>query len=91
VIEVKKTAVVFLAFALLMISSAAAAVHADEKVYNTRVIRDYTFNPGVSTPYGTFDIEQYITMKITVWNTKDGGIRSLNSFVANVWFWSQVR
>jgi hypothetical protein len=83
---VKKTAVVLLSFTLLMISSAVAAVHADVKVYNTRVIRDYTFNPGVSTPYGTFDIEQYITMKMTVWNTNDGGSRSLNSFVANVWF-----
>ena len=82
----KTKTTVFLAFALLMMASVVAPVLADQKVYATRVIRDYSFMPGVPTPYGVFDIEQYVTMSITQWTTEDEGSRVLITNVVKVVF-----
>lgn len=82
----RKAVAIVLALAFLMMSTAVAPVLADSKAYNSKVIRDYSYMPDVSTPYGVFDVEQYATMHITEWARQDGGSRTLITGIVNVEF-----
>jgi len=82
-----KVLLIVLALAVVLLATPyIGTAHADVKVYASTVIRGYGYVPGVSTPFGVFDVEQYSTMHITEWATKDGGSRVLISGVVNVRF-----
>ena len=65
---------------------AVAPVQADARVYESRITHEFSHTPGISTPYGIFDIDQYLTVFMTVWATEAGGSRILNNAVYKVNF-----